>query len=77
MMKRSFAEIDSAQDESDRLRSLEELSMRLASCETIVCDYCTESVQHYYNKCKQITELRGKMQVSMFIEAVELGETPT
>lgn len=62
-MKRSFAEIDSAQDESGRLQSLHDLSMELEGSEDVECDHCTDNIHDYYAKCSRLTELHLKMQV--------------
>ncbi len=64
MMKRSFAEIDSAQDESERLRRVEELVDKLDKLEKIECEYCAESITQYYLTCEKITHSRRKLQVS-------------
>jgi len=63
MMKRSFAEIDSAQEESDRLHQLEELSSRLEGCEDVTCEYCSDSIRPLYEKCDRITRTQLKLKV--------------
>ena len=69
-MKRSFAEINSAQDESSRLRSLHDLKMVLGDSATIDCDQCVGSIQNYYMKCSRMTELHLKMQVCVTLDSL-------
>lgn len=64
MMKRSFAEIDSARNESNRMSKLEDLNNKLASVRKVDCSKCVNSIEEYYEKCSQITELHNAMQVS-------------
>lgn len=62
MMKRSFAEIDSARNEDRRTAKLEELK-KLASLEDLKCSKCVHDINEYYDKCLQITDLHNAMQV--------------
>ena len=64
MMKRSFSEIDSAKNESNRVIQLKELSEKLNSEKELECSKCVPSIEEYYKKCSQITELHKEIQVS-------------
>lgn len=63
MMKRSFAEIDSAQNENNRLTQLEDLKERFISSSKLDCSQCVQNIEEYYEKCYQINELNNEMQV--------------
>ena len=63
MMKRSFAEIDSAQNEDNRVTELEELKDKIASMSEITCSKCVPSLDEYYIKCSDINMLRQEVQV--------------
>ena len=62
MMKRSFAEIDSAQNENNRLTQLEDLKERFTSSSKLDCSQC-KNIEEYYEKCYQISDLNNEMQV--------------
>lgn len=63
MMKRSFAEIDSAQNENNRLTQLEDLKERFSSSSKLDCSQCVHNIEEYYEKCYQINHLNNEMQV--------------
>ena len=62
MMKRSFSELDSAKDKSSRVQSLQELTKKLASCERMECEHCTD-IGQYHRDCSRMTELHLAVQV--------------
>lgn len=64
MMKRSFAEIDSVQDEDKRTIQLEDLNKQFASVGELECSKCAHNIDGYYEKCSQITHLHNELQVS-------------
>lgn len=67
-MKRSFAEIDSAQSESNRLLSLNNLNKELSSAKKLdECSKCVPSIDEYYRKCSRISQLNNKMQVRVLL----------
>ena len=63
MMKRSFAEIDSAQNEDNRITELEDLKDTIASMSELTCSKCVPSLDGYYIKCSDINMLRQEVQV--------------
>ena len=68
MMRRSFAEIDSAQSQSRRKKELSILEGEFASIGGLNnCSKCLPSIAEYYLKCSQIRELSQKMQVYTYI----------
>ena len=65
MMRRSFAEIDSAQSQSRRIKELSKLERDFASFSGLNdCSKCLPSITEYYQKCSRIRELTRKMQVT-------------
>lgn len=68
MMKRSFAEMDSAKNESQHVVLLKELENKLESTSELnECSKCLESIHEYYWKCSQINEVNGSLQVSRYM----------
>lgn len=66
MMKRSFAEIDSAKSENKNVVYLNELEKKFESeSEMISCPKCVDGIYEYYCKCSQIKELQSSIQVSI------------
>ena len=63
MMKRSFAEIDSARHEVDRKQALQDLEQSIRDLQELDCPICFEDIDSYYSACARITYLKGQMQV--------------
>lgn len=63
MMKRSFAEIDSARHEVDRKQALEDLEQSITGLGQLDCPVCFEDIDQYYSACARIAHLRREMQV--------------
>ena len=64
MMRRSFAEIDSAQTYSKRKKELDKLEKEFTSFKGLDnCLKCVPSIDEYYQKCSRINELTQRMQV--------------
>ena len=64
MMRRSFAEIDSAKAQSRRIKELSDLKKKFASfCGLSDCTKCIPSINEYYHKCSRISELSEKIKV--------------
>lgn len=62
MMKRSFAELDSARHEVDRQQAVQELEQNVGSLQRLDCPVCDTDIDHYYGACARITHLKKKMQ---------------
>ena len=63
MMKRSFAELDSARHQVDRQQAVQELEQNVGSLQRLDCPICDTDIDHYYGACARITYLKKKMQV--------------
>ena len=63
MMKRSFAEIDSARHEVDRTQALQDLEQSIRDLQELDCPICFEDIDSYYSACARITYLKREMQV--------------
>lgn len=63
MMKRSFAELDSARHEGNRKEMLQKLLEEQKLMEVLNCYMCYEDIDQYYQSCVQLTNLRKKVQV--------------
>ena len=63
MMKRSFAELDSARHQVDRQQAVEELEQNVGSLQRLGCPICDTDINHYYGACARITHLKKTMQV--------------
>lgn len=64
MMKRSFAEIDSVRSESYRMIRLNQLKKLESESDVNDCSNCMPSINDYYQRCCQISEINNRMQVS-------------
>ncbi len=67
MMKRSFAEVDSARHEVDRQQALRDLEQSIGSLEGLDCPLCSVDIDQYYSACARIAHLRKKMQVRTYV----------
>ena len=61
MMKRSFAEIDSAKHEVDRKQALQDLEESINGLGELDCPICFEDIDQYYSACARIAYLRREM----------------
>lgn len=72
MMKRSFAELDSARHEVDRQQALKDLEQSIGSLEDLDCPLCSTDVDHYYSACARIAHLRKEMQVEPLLYVIDI-----
>ena len=68
MMKRSFAETDSARHEVDRQDALKGLEEDLSSLDQLDCPICSTDIDYYYSACARVTHLKMKMQVYVHLD---------
>ena len=65
MMKRSFAEIDSARHVGDHQAALYSIKESIESLQKEGCPICVQDIDQYYSACMTVTNLRKNMQVSV------------
>ncbi len=71
MMRRSFAEVDSAQSQSRRMKELSTLQEELVSFSGLNdCSKCVPSIHEYYQKCSQIMALTRNIQVNFVLQVL-------
>ena len=65
MIKRSFAEIDSARHQVDRQNALDHIKENLRHlCQMEYCPICSQDINHYYNACVTLDIFHTRIQVS-------------
>ena len=63
MIKRSFAEQESARHEMDRKQALDDPKQSISSLQDLNCPLCSIDIDQYYGACARIAHLRKDMQV--------------
>ena len=65
MMKRSFAEIDSARYHVDRQNAQAKIKESIQSlCEKENCSICSQDLDDYYDVCVTLANFHNRIQVS-------------
>ena len=65
MMKRSFAEIDSARHMSCHQEALYSIKESIESLQKEDCPICIQDIDQYYRACVTVTNFHKNMQVSV------------
>ena len=63
MMKRSFAEVDTARHKRSHQQSVESLQLDMRSLTQLNCPVCTQDIDQYYSVATRIAHLQKEMQV--------------
>ena len=64
MMKRSFAELDSARQKPEWEETIKDVKQKISELESLNCLICITDLDEYYRLCSRLCDLEKSMRVS-------------